>query len=211
MLRIDDRCCGANERLRQAELEHATRRLRILATATVANAGHDRLGQSILPVVHLSSLLAKGAYTTLRQAQVQTVAVSLICSSVKMPQALSCTLRKKEALLRCHFLCSVGERPRIATRYVGLSRHLRLRLQIASGRSPGRKDVNCAAILGRERCDIARICVRMFAVLAARIADPWPTGVAGRAYNAGKCLRQERSLAGSQVSQGLPGLRVRAF
>ena len=201
------------ERLRQAELEHATRRLRILATATVANAGHDRLGQSILPVVHLSSLLAKGAYTTLGQAQVQMVAVSLICFATRRKDAAGALvhLAQEEALLRCHFLCSVGERPRIATRYVGLSRHLRLRLQIASGRSPGRKDVNCAAILGRERCDIARICVRMFAVLAARIADPWPTGVAGRAYNAGKCLRQERSLAGSQVSQGLPGLRVRAF
>ena len=48
-------------------------------------------------------------------------------------------LAQDEALLRCAF---PAERPRIAARYVGLSRHLRL--QIASGWTRGRKDIDCA-------------------------------------------------------------------
>jgi hypothetical protein len=87
-------------------------------------------------------------------------------------------LAQEEALLRYAFLPSVGERPRIAARYVGMSRLLRLRPQIAGGWTPGREEIDCAIIPFRKRCNIERICVRMFALLAACIAEPLPTGVA---------------------------------
>jgi hypothetical protein len=79
---------------------------------------------------------------------------------------------------RCDFLSSVGERPRISARYVGLSRLLRLRLQMVG--PPGREDIDCAIIPNRKGCDIERNCVREFALLAARIAEPLPTGVDGK-------------------------------
>ena len=140
------------------------------------------LGRAFCRRSTLSSLLTKGANTTLGQVQVQMVAVGLVRFGAeyrrKDATGALVHLAQKKALLRCRFLCSVGERPRITARYGGLSRHLRLRLQIASRRTPGRKDIDCATIVSRERCNIERICVRMFALLAARIADPRPTGVA---------------------------------
>jgi|SRR6185295_2781318 len=89
----------------------------------------------------LSSLLAKGTNTALGQVQVQMVAVGLVSFGAqhrrKDAAGALVHLAQEEGLLRCAFPASVGERPRIAAHYVGLSRHLRLRLQIASGWTPG--------------------------------------------------------------------------
>jgi len=59
LLRIGIDAAARTERRRRAELEHATRRLRILAS-TLPNPRHDRLWQSILPAVHIELATRKG-------------------------------------------------------------------------------------------------------------------------------------------------------